>query len=206
MPEWRHWWLLNRVGTFGAKWGMRPPETCNNLSLFGRKESESISVHIVHCCYNHIQLLKRWAKVLDRYVLHSSEIKADKGILGKWSWISSSESWSSIDFKSQPNISISTKGRVVLPNCMNFRKNSNRPSTPPHFQKIMLQISYDRYGCIYARRYDEQIVWNACTWFPEKGTIQRVGGRWGSTAARNLSQNSSDLVAWPVPLTFTTLY
>ena len=26
-----------------------------------------------------------------------------------------------------------------------------------------------RYGCIYVRRYDSQIVWNACTWFSEKG-------------------------------------
>ena len=29
---------------------------------------------------------------------------------------------------------------------------------PPHFWKIMLQIFYDRYGCIYARRHDGQIV------------------------------------------------
>ena len=27
-----------------------------------------------------------------------------------------------------------------------------------HFRKIMLQFFYDRYGCIYARRYDDQIV------------------------------------------------
>ena len=55
-------------------------------------------------------------------------------------------------------------GRVPLPNRMNFRKNSKRPSTPtPHFWKLMLQFFYDRYGCIYARRYDGQIVWNACT-------------------------------------------
>ena len=34
---------------------------------------------------------------------------------------------------------------------------------PPHFWKIMLQIFYKGYGCIRARRYDGQIVWNACT-------------------------------------------
>ena len=46
---------------------------------------------------------------------------------------------------------------------MNFWKNSKRPLTPPHFWKIMLQIFYNGYGCIYARRYEGQIVWNACT-------------------------------------------
>ena len=39
---------------------------------------------------------------------------------------------------------------------------------------------------------------NACTWFPEIGAILRGGGR-GSTAVWNLSENSSYLVAWPVP-------
>ena len=29
---------------------------------------------------------------------------------------------------------------------------------PPHFWKIILQFFYDGYGCIYARRYDGQIV------------------------------------------------
>ena len=42
---------------------------------------------------------------------------------------------------------------------------------PPYFRKIMLQIFYDRYGCIYARRYDDQTVSNACTWFPEGGQL-----------------------------------
>ena len=46
---------------------------------------------------------------------------------------------------------------------------------PPHFRKIILQICYDRYGCIHARRYDGQIVWNARTCFPEIGTIQGLG-------------------------------
>ena len=35
---------------------------------------------------------------------------------------------------------ISFKGRVGLPNPMNFRKNSKRPSTPPHFRKFILQF------------------------------------------------------------------
>ena len=30
---------------------------------------------------------------------------------------------------------------------------------------------------VYVRRYDGQIVWNACTWFPEMGTILRGGGQ-----------------------------
>ena len=79
-----------------------------------------------------------------------------------------------------------------------FRKKSKRPSTPPpSFWSIMFQIVYDRYCCIYARRYDGQIVWNACTWFPEIGTILRGEG-WGSTAVWNLSENSSNLVAWSI--------
>ena len=53
---------------------------------------------------------------------------------------------------------------TLLPNRMNFQKNSKGPLTPPpHFRKIILQICYDRYGCIYARRYDDQTVSNACT-------------------------------------------
>ena len=62
----------------------------------------------------------------------------------------------------------------------------------------MLQFFYDRYGCFHARRYDFQLAWNTCTWFPEIGTTLRVVG-WGSTAVWNLFKNSSDLVAWPVP-------
>ena len=43
---------------------------------------------------------------------------------------------------------------------MNFRKNSKRPSTPPppYFWKNIMQFFYDRYGGIYARRCDGQIV------------------------------------------------
>ena len=60
--------------------------------------------------------------------------------------------------------SIKSKGRVPLPNRMNFWNNSKWPLTPPpHFWKIMLQIFYNGYGYIYARRYEGQIVWNACT-------------------------------------------
>ena len=46
------------------------------------------------------------------------------------------------------------KGRVAVPNRMNFRENSNTAFDPPRFRKIMLQILYHGYGCIYARRYD----------------------------------------------------
>ena len=47
------------------------------------------------------------------------------------------------------------KGRMALPNRMNFRMNSKRPSTSaPHLQKIMLQIFYNGYGWIYARSYE----------------------------------------------------
>ena len=31
---------------------------------------------------------------------------------------------------------------------------------------------------MYARKYKGQIVWNACTWFPEMGTILRGGGQY----------------------------
>ena len=45
-------------------------------------------------------------------------------------------------------------------------KSSKWLSTPPSFFENYVAIFYDRYGCIYARRYDGQIVWNAGTWFP----------------------------------------
>ena len=46
------------------------------------------------------------------------------------------------------------KGRIPLPNRMNFWKNSKRPLTPsPHFWKIMLQFLYNGYGRICARRH-----------------------------------------------------
>ena len=63
------------------------------------------------------------------------------------------------------------KGRVRLPNQMNKNSKGPLPPPPPYFRKIMLQIFYDRYGCIYARRYDDQTVSNACTWFPEGGQL-----------------------------------
>ena len=70
---------------------------------------------------------------------------------------------------------------------------------PPHILwKLYFNSFYDEYGCIYPRGYGGQIVWNACTWFPEIGTILR-GGEWGSIAVWNLSENLSDLVASPVP-------
>ena len=50
---------------------------------------------------------------------------------------------------------IASKGRVALPNRMNFWKSSKWPSTlPPYFFENYITIFYDRYGCIYARRYD----------------------------------------------------
>ena len=46
----------------------------------------------------------------------------------------------------------------------------------PHFRKIMFQFFYNGYGWIYVRRYESQIVWYACTLFPEIETILRGGG------------------------------
>ena len=45
---------------------------------------------------------------------------------------------------------------------------------PPHFGKLECSFFYNGYGRMYARRYEGQIVWNACTWFPETGTILRI--------------------------------
>ena len=57
------------------------------------------------------------------------------------------------------------KGGTIKSGAVSFWKKSKRLLTPPpSFWKIILQIFYDRYGSIYARRYDGQIVWNACTW------------------------------------------
>ena len=51
--------------------------------------------------------------------------------------------------------SFSCLGRVVLPNGMNFEKNPNGLRLPPpSFLKNCIAIFHDRYGCIYARRYD----------------------------------------------------
>ena len=58
-----------------------------------------------------------------------------------------------------------TEGRVWLPNPNGLWL------PPPHFWKIILQFFYNGYGCKYARRYEGEIVWNECTWFPEIGTI-----------------------------------
>ena len=68
------------------------------------------------------------------------------------------------------------KGGTIKSGAVSFWKKSKRLLTPPpSFWKIILQIFYDRYGSIYARRYDGQIVWNACTWFPKIWTIQGLG-------------------------------
>ena len=69
------------------------------------------------------------------------------------------------------------EGRMAVPNRMNFRKNSKRPSTlPPSFVENYVAIFYNEYGRIYVRRYESQIVWNACTWSPEIETILSRGG------------------------------
>ena len=50
-----------------------------------------------------------------------------------------------------------------------FGNVSNGLRPPLIFGKLYCNFFYNGYGCIiiYARRYDGQIVWNACTWFPE---------------------------------------
>ena len=91
---------------------------------------------------------------------------------------------------------------MAAPNRMNFReKKSKWPSTPPSFSENYFAIFYNGYGRIHARRYKGQIVWNAWTWFPKIGTTLRGGG---SNAVWNLYENSSNLVAWPVPQTCMT--
>ena len=56
------------------------------------------------------------------------------------------------------NIWMAPKGRMALPNWMNFRKQSEQPSTPPHFRNIMVQFFYNGYGRIYGKRCEGQIV------------------------------------------------
>ena len=51
--------------------------------------------------------------------------------------------------RKKPAIKVDENGgnrRVRLPNWMIL--------TPPHLRKIILQTLHNRYGCIYARRYD----------------------------------------------------
>ena len=52
-----------------------------------------------------------------------------------------------------------------------FGKNPNGHRPPPLIFGNYIAIFYSRYGYIYARRYEGEIVWNACTWFPEIRTI-----------------------------------
>ena len=56
------------------------------------------------------------------------------------------------------SICLPAKGRVPLPNRMNFWKNSKRPLTPipPHFCKIVLHSCKEVWGA-------DTVVWNACT-------------------------------------------
>ena len=46
------------------------------------------------------------------------------------------------------------------------------------FRKLCSDFFNNGYGWIYAGRYEGQMVWNPCTWFPEMGIILR-GGVWG---------------------------
>ena len=46
-----------------------------------------------------------------------------------------------------------------------------------HLVCQFLAFFYNGYGWIYVRRNESQIVWYACTWFPEIETILRGGGR-----------------------------
>ena len=58
-------------------------------------------------------------------------------------------------------------GRVPLTNRMIFRKNSKGPLTPPpsFLENCVAIFFYNGYGCLYARTYEGQIVWNACICF-----------------------------------------
>ena len=62
----------------------------------------------------------------------------------------------------------------------------------------------DSYGCIYARR----IWWldsMKCIYMIYRDRDHSEGWGWGSTAVWNLSENSSDLVAWPISKKIFTL-
>ena len=47
---------------WGGKWAMRPPETCQSLSLFWRKEWK-FSVHIIYCISVSISIFCCWCLV-----------------------------------------------------------------------------------------------------------------------------------------------
>ena len=55
-----------------------------------------------------------------------------------------------------------TLGRIPLSNRIKFWKNSKRPLAPSFLKNYVANL-FNGYGCIYARRYEGQIVWNACT-------------------------------------------
>ena len=110
---------------------------------------------------------------------HSSEteVKISKntfeGLTNRWVYL---VQWRSKYTNTKRN---TTEERMALSNRMNFWENSKRPSAPPPpliFGKLCCKLFYNGLGRIYANRYDGQIVWNACTWFPEIGTILRGGG------------------------------
>ena len=80
------------------------------------------------------------------------------------------------------------KGRVRLPNQMN--KNSKGPLTPPP---------------LFSENYVANFLWqiwlHICkeVWWPDSIKCMHMISRGGPTAVLNLSENSSNLVAWPTP-------
>ena len=102
------------------------------------------------------------------------------------------------------------KWRVRLPNRMNFQKNSKRTSTPsPHFRKIMLQLFYDWYGCIYVRRCDsphpkralETLTSWPASWkrHHKKTKTESIGETTTECIGRKRSAQSSKQPNWPIP-------
>ena len=61
------------------------------------------------------------------------------------------------------------QGRVTLQIGWIFGNIPNGLRPAPLSLENYIAIFYNGYGCIYARRYESQIVWNACTWFPKIG-------------------------------------
>ena len=75
-----------------------------------------------------------------------------------------------------------SKGRVTLPNQMNFRKSSKRPLTPPpHFRKVTLRFS--RQNCDKSAYVHMEallcIIWSYFPWDACSTTVQR--GNWLKT-------------------------
>ena len=84
----------------------------------------------------------------------SSVVKTETGGMN---W----DQWDQADMELKPDNwrteYFDAKGRVAVPNRMNFRKNSNTALDPPWFSENYVAIFYE-YGRIYVRRYESQIV------------------------------------------------